>query len=559
MNDNINSLYKINKVLLAEIERIITALREQNFDLALRKVAGAIDYINILMDLLPSCRDYFLAKGIELDENIFIPIISELFDAQERKDYIVLADIYELRLASTLYQLQGVIISEEENIIESVLYIDNIKVINEIDTNLGNCLESDTNLSSLNRDGYYIEPTSGGDMTLAVGSGANKYYLHSNVNVWKEAALLARSWNNKDKTKYIIYGLGLGYHVYETHLLDTYRDIEVYESNIHIIRLACAYTDNIKLFQNPQITLVYDPDFTKLAARIDHMDEATELVIHYPSLETVTNKKLKERMENYFIQQSSVKGQLTLLNGNFIRNIINYSHTVDELLAKFKGRSLYIVAAGPSLDKNFTHLKEIGDKGIILATGTVFKKLVNAGITPDYVLVTDANERVYMQIFGFENSDVPMLFLSTAYYGFAAKYKGEKYMICQKDFPKAEEFARGKELLLFQTGGSVSTTALDLGITFGCKRIIFLGLDLAYTDNFAHASDTSRRVAADFDNLRKVEDIYGNMIPTSRTLDMYREWIENRIKGIDDIEFIDATEGGARIKGMRIAKLEDVI
>ena len=132
-------------------------------------------------------------------------------------------------------------------------------------------------------------------------------------------------------------------------------------------------------------------------------------------------------------------------------------------------------------------------------------------------------------------------------------------MVCQQGYPKAEEYAKEKGLHLFQTGGSVSTTALDLGITFGCSRIIFIGLDLAYTDNFAHASDTSRRVAADFDNLRQVEDNHGNMIPTSRTLDMYREWIENRIKGIEDIEFIDATEGGARIKGMRVAKLADVI
>jgi hypothetical protein len=42
-------------------------------------------------------------------------------------------------------------------------------------------------------------------------------------------------------------------------------------------------------------------------------------------------------------------------------------------------------------------------------------------------------------------------------------------------------------------------------------------------------------------------------------LDIYRKWIEKRIKGIDNIEFIDATEGGALIEGMRVCKLVDVI
>jgi hypothetical protein len=248
-----------------------------------------------------------------------------------------------------------------------------------------------------------------------------------------------------------------------------------------------------------------------------------------------------------------------LLKGNFERNIKNCDTYVDELKEAFQGKDLYIAAAGPSLDKNYLKLKEVKDKGIILATGTVFKKLLKAGIIPDYVLVTDPNARVYKQIAGEEDSKVPMLILSTAYYGFAANYKGKKYLVLQKDFQRAEKYAAEKGLELISTGGSVSTTALDIGITYGCRRIIFAGLDLAYTDGYAHASGTSRRKAADFDNLLQVEDIYGKLVYTNRSLNMFRLWIENRINNVKGIEFIDATEGGAKIKGMRTARLEDVI
>ncbi len=113
--------------------------------------------------------------------------------------------------------------------------------------------------------------------------------------------------------------------------------------------------------------------------------------------------------------------------------------------------------------------------------------------------------------------------------------------------------------MLFNTGGSVSTTALDIGIKFGCKRIIFIGLDLAYTNNQGHALDTPTAEMMDTTELRKVLDINGRLVGTGKSLDIYRKWIEKRIKGIDNIEFIDATEGGALIEGMRVCKLVDVI
>jgi len=363
----------------------------------------------------------------------------------------------------------------------------------------------------------------------------------------------------EEKSEYIIYGYGLGYHVKELSNLDRNIKIEIYESDINIIQLACVYTELTSISNNPNINLIYDPDFSKIFNRIKSLGSDTEFVIHYPSLRNIKNPSIRKSMENYFIQYSSMNNQRRLLNGNFNENILNYDSMMNELRETFSGRDLYIVASGPSLDKNFMQLREIRKNAIILATGTVLKKLINAGITPDYFIVTDANSRVYEQISGFENIQVPMLLLSTAFKDFAKKYQGKKYMICQKDYSKAEKYASLKGDMLFETGGSVSTTALDNGISFGCRRIIFVGLDLAYTDNFVHANDTSQRDLICTEGLWQVEDIYGNMVYTNRTLDIYRGWIEKRIRGVENVEFIDATEGGAKIQGMKIMKLSECI
>ena len=550
--------YCRRNLLLAD--RIIIRLRMQNYDSALRLIKEQVSVLEQLLEVFSECEGYFNAMNVPVNREVLFSVIQEAFEVLERKDYVYLADLYEAILIPDLLHLQEAVITKEGLFVDNQRYLDNIEAVRERDPELGELLYDTLNQSDIN-NGRMIEFTSYGDYTLAYYEQGTdkKYYIHSNTNVWKEADYLAESWYSPEKINYIIYGLGLGYHVFEMASIDEGINVEVYESDLNIIHLACQYSP-IKLFLSKcRIKIIYDPSHSRLRKRIGEMDNETEFVVHYPMLRSERNEQFKEWLENYFIQFTSIKNQSRIMNGNFLCNRFHYDGLIDELKDEFMNRDLYIIAAGPSLDKNYLQLKMIGQKGIILAAGTVFRKLLSAGIRPDYFIVTDANERVYKQIAGLEKESIPMLFLSTAYKGFANKYQGKKYMILQEGYDKAEEFAIKCGASLIQTGGSVSTTALDLGITFGCRRIIFLGLDLAYTGNVIHASDTSIRELKMGAGLRQVEDIDGNLIATSKVLDMYRQWIEKRISNVKETEFINASEGGANIKGMKNMKLMDII
>jgi len=557
----IREIFYSNIQLLRQTDKIVYYFRIQNYDAALRTVTEVLNQMDTYILSLLTNKDYFNDGNSIISQEYLIGMLDGFLNAQESKDYILLADLYEIQFAPFVLQLQEIIIHKEETLLEESLYQKNINVIQLHYPELCKNLISFPDLSKLNKEGYEIELTACGLKTLARYDKNIKYYFHSNNQVFREGFELANSWylSAEEKSEYIIYGYGLGYHVKELSNLDRNIKIEIYESDINIIQLACVYTELTSISNNPNINLIYDPDFSKIFNRIKSLGSDTEFVIHYPSLRNIKNPSIRKSMENYFIQYSSMNNQRRLLNGNFNENILNYDSMMNELRETFSGRDLYIVASGPSLDKNFMQLREIRKNAIILATGTVLKKLINAGITPDYFIVTDANSRVYEQISGFENIQVPMLLLSTAFKDFAKKYQGKKYMICQKDYSKAEKYASLKGDMLFETGGSVSTTALDIGISFGCRRIIFVGLDLAYTDNFVHANDTSQRDLICTEGLWQVEDIYGNMVYTNRTLDIYRGWIEKRIRGVENVEFIDATEGGAKIQGMKIMKLSECI
>ncbi len=561
MHNNIEIIFQKNIRLLRDMDRLIYYFRVQNFDNALRIGVEIINQLSSYIELLLKSEAYFNENNQLIDSDSVLDMVKNLMEAQENRDYILLADLYEISFLPLIIKLQEVIINKEGYTFAKENYNNTIDILKQSCPDIARHIQTLPAPDYLLDQGYYsIEFTSGGLMTLAAIDNGKKFYFHSNNRVQNEAFTLANSWYREEITDYIIYGLGLGYHLTELININNYVTIEIFERDINIIHLACAFSTVFKdLIARPNVKLHYDPDFTKLSNKLLSRNESTDFIIHHPSLRNIKNSQLKEKLENYFVQYNSVRNQLHLLNGNFNENIKHYDGLVDELHYEFQGKDLYIIAAGPSLDTNFLQLKNVGENSIIIATGTVYRKLINAGIHPDYVIVTDANPRVYGQIAGLEKLNIPMLLLSTAYYGFAKNYKGKKYLICQEDYNKAEDFAESKGYHLFRTGGSVSTTALDVGIQFNCRRIIFLGLDLAYTNSYVHAVGTSRRELTGTDDLRQIEDIHGNLIYTSRSLDMYRQWIENRIKGIKDIEFIDATEGGARIKGIKISKLSDII
>jgi hypothetical protein len=559
MKDTISKIYYLNKWSLENLDKCIHYFRVQNYDKAIRLETEFINQMNLYIPLLESEKEYFREFEQSFSSNILLEMLQELIETQDNKDYILLADRFEVQIYPFFMSLQEMIINKEEFLFNNEIYIEKINIIKNMDYDLGMLLQSLPHPINMSEDGYAVERASCGHMTLAIMESNNKYYLHSNYRIVNEAYELANAWYQEDKHHYVIYGLGFGYHIKELIKLDSTITVEIYESDINVILLACTYTDINSYIVVPNVRLIYDPDFSKLSEQLEKKGDDSEFVIHYPSLRNIKNIDIKATLENYFIRYSSTRNQVRNLNGNFFENMKHYNGLVDELKQVFHNKDLYIVAAGPSLDKNFLQLKEVRENSIVLATGTVFRKLLTAGITPDYVIVTDANERVYAQIAGLEECSIPMLILSTAFQGFAKNYQGKKYMICQREYQKAEEYASKAGRMLFNTGGSVSTIALDIGIAFHCKRIIFLGLDLAYTDHFIHAADTSLRELNDTKDLRQIEDINGNMIYTSKSLDMYRKWIENRIRGVEEIEFIDASEGGARIEGMKIMQLSDCI
>lgn len=523
-------IFRKNQLLLQLIDLAVRSFHVQNYDKGLRLGNKILEKFGDLVGGYVENAEILRETGFfEVDVQQINSMLMEIMKAQQDEDYILLSDLFQLRMAAYVETMQQAFFERIEE--ECLQYGD-----------------------------YTIEYCTNGEYTLAKQEGDRRLYLHSNHKPMQAAYELAKSWYKPDKSKYIIWGFGLGYHAYWLGELDETLEIIVLEEDKKVMELSEKYGMKDAFLANKKHKLLCDKDPSKLLKQVSNLTEEGAFVIYYPSLQLMKQREIKTKLENYFIQYSSVENQISLMTGNFRENQANVPNSVYQLKDQWKGKTAYIVAAGPSLDYNMQELKKVNKKNsILIAVGTVFRKMVKEEIPIDYVVISDANERVRAQINGVEDQKISLLLLSTANYRFGRDYQGPKYLIYQEGFVLAEEAAKKQEGFVCKVGGSVSTVALDLAIQMGCKRIITVGLDLAYTNNYVHAAGTSQRNLSDVKKLRVIKDIYGKEVYTTCSMDKYREWIENHIETIKDVEFFNATEGGVNIKGMKNVLLKDII
>ena len=414
-----------------------------------------------------------------------------------------------------------------------------------------------------NKNTYEIVKTKTNQSTLKINEEGRSYFLHSKYNPNREGENIAEENYDDSIENYIIFGLGFAYHVEELMAMAPNANFYIIETNKEIFRLALDNVDLDNILENNKVNLYVTDNMDEIGQVLNETltKENIKIILHNSSFKAMPKDliELKYLLEEFKMKENSIEKFSPLLDENFKSNIQNYDANVDILFNKYKNKPLYIISAGPSLDKNIKELKSIGDRGIILSVGRAVRPLLKENIMPDFIIITDPSPYLYnMQLDGLE-INVPIIVLSTCDKNVMLNYKGKKLIALQKGYRQAEEYAKQHNHKLIETGGSVATTALDVAINMGCNPITFVGQDLAYTDGKSHSKDTFSKDMDSSKNLREIEDVYGNIVCAPKNLYSYLRWIQNRIKIEKDIKFIDATEGGARIEGTKIINLRETI
>ena len=472
------------------------------------------------------------------------------------------------------------------------LYTKNLAALKDKDPLLAKKIEEVEPLSSIK-----VIQSKVGLPTLRVrNNGDEGILLHSTYDPFKEARNLISGYNLEKTQFLIVLGFGLGYHVRE--ILKTCPWIKlliIVEPNSSLFKTSLKLVDLSSVFDSQKVRLILEEEPLKIQRQIKLLGDIlltgkTSILVHSPSLSLYKEKALQiKRAITDAITWSRINLTTNIVKGNvFQKNILTNlpqiinNPGIKNLFGKFKDRPVICVAAGPSLDKNVHLLKEAKGRALIICVDAALRTMLHRGIEPDIVVSIDYGEGTRNLFEGIIDK-TENLFLAAdpeVYPRVLSDFRGRKFIInIRKPLTLwLDIFMEDKGFL--DKGTSVAHAAFSLARAVGGNPIILTGQDLSYPGCFSHSQEAAprRRMLVGIDEktgkryllthkgdgkwvaqkLIMVKDIYGNDVPTDEAMYSYLIYLEDMI-GSSKVKCIDATEGGARIRGTEIMTLREVI
>ncbi|NOV00469.1 motility associated factor glycosyltransferase family protein [Paenibacillus planticolens] len=415
-----------------------------------------------------------------------------------------------------------------------------------------------------------------------------KQYIHSQYDPRKEAENIISKYEDEvsNYDHVFFYGIGLGYHVEA--FLNKYKDVPVtlYEPNLTFAYQWLSHRSlkgwnfkqiqNIILQTNEDNISYYIGEFLKsLTGEV--------LIITLPSYDryfenqtTTFMNKFTEVVTNFrgTINANHAFEKLWVLNSaNNFKFVLN-SPNIFEYSEVFNSKPVIIVSAGPSLEEEILHLKEIAKhrQAFIFAVGSANKVLLSHNIIPDALCTYDPNPHnklVYQEIVEKKIDSIPLIFGSSVYYEVLTQYPGPKvHAITSQDSVSRHYLQKEsifKEEKFVTDAPSIAVVTLEILLKLGCSPIILVGQNLAIRNNQFYSkgieyklrsTEVSEAEQADYIWVRSVN---GENIPTMRNLNMMRLHMEMLISTYKNKSIINTTQGGAHIEGTTFMALYEVM
>jgi hypothetical protein len=249
---------------------------------------------------------------------------------------------------------------------------------------------------------------------------------------------------------------------------------------------------------------------------------------------------------------------------NFGRNIYLWKKSLNaaSMFNKFRGCPAIVVGAGPSLEKELEHLKKLDSRALILAGGSSVNALLQAGIMPHMAASVDPNSMQYVRLRQTQPFCLPLFYRSRALFeALLYQYGPLLYLRGGDGYPMVEWFEQelGIHGKILDGGHSVSNMLIDIAHALGCRPIIMVGYDLAYTGGARYASSISESMAADesvaFTGQTRGELVQGRTyegreVVTEAKWMTEAEWIEQFQNLHPRLRLINTAQDGLAIHGL---------
>ncbi|NFN92753.1 motility associated factor glycosyltransferase family protein [Clostridium botulinum] len=435
-------------------------------------------------------------------------------------------------------------------------------------------LQDIKNNSNINTDDIMLEESKDFKKILKVKLNGKFKYIGSKYKNQGDINEFCEKFKDINvETSIIVFGLSTGEHIEKLRKkIGEFNRILVVEPDKRILKKFLELESSREILQDDRISLVgIDNEQLKnslhyfLGYLEDYNNFRFSVYVNYDQIYLLEFKDFLRSLEitlRFF--QTNLATEI-FYGENFmetyLKNLkyISESLTINEFKNKFNGFTAVLVSAGPSLEKNISELKTLNDNVIIICGNRTLKPLIDNGIKPHFMCAIDFSEPIYQMCSQYMDKCIPLVFTETTNNTLVKNQIGKKiFFQCGASKTNIKNIIF-KDVDKLYSGGSVAHTCMDFARYLGCDKIIFIGQDLAYTNDKHHADITNIKYDDEVNyycNLIEVEGIFGDKIYTSLSLKYFKEQFENYIKSHNNLTFVNSTEGGANIKGTIVMDLK---
>lgn len=421
------------------------------------------------------------------------------------------------------------------------------------------------------------------------------HYYHSEENPLEEAKQWFSTLETRQLDNLFVFGVGLGYY-YEAakewlqdpshHLIFLENDLEVihrlFETKIgsHILhdrQVRLQYFDREEV-SNFDVSNLTEGVWQSLSTLYVEGEFKISALAYYANTFPDLFQIISTTLSFWFMLSSTLFAEYDSFGehffSNFYRNILLLpnSYRANELFGKFSGIPAIICGAGPSLDKNLPLLEKLGDKALIFAGGTAMNAVNSRGFQPHFGLGIDPNKAQMSRLIMNTAYEVPFLYRGRVYSEALEFCQGNKlYITGTGGYDISEWFEKecGIQGQNVAEGANVVNLSLSIAHALGCNPIIFVGLDLAYTDRQSyqsgvlchptHIRKVDFKTKGKHDEILVKNDIYGAPVYTLWKWVTESMWYSEYARRNPEVTYINATEGGIGMAGIPNVSLEEAV
>ena len=422
----------------------------------------------------------------------------------------------------------------------------------------------------LNKD-VSIEETKDNKKIMSISKNEKSIYIGSKYNMKKEIDNFLNDIKDiKNNSIFVIIGFATGEHLKKLREEYSKNSIFVLEPN-EVIKKYAESLKWVNLDKNIKIFNLNSSEIKKYINEFNVDNININVFANYSKIYSEELKKFLEELKTYCINLKGNRTTKILFERIWFETLMkNIPYIVESIPANiyknsYEGKPAIIVSAGPSLEKNIDNLNGYENEFLILTGARTLKGLLDRNIKPDIIAVLDPGEKMYKMVEDYiKTEEIPLFFYEGTNADVVKNHKGTKILSrYSHSYSKFIEEVTQMPIIEGNGGGSVAHYMTLHALYMGCNPIIFIGQDLAYESEKKY-SDFARIKGEVIEEIKNENDVYvtginDTLVRSDIYLDAFRTGFENIINRFPNIDFINATEGGARIHGAIEMSLKDAL